>query len=100
MIDALSPPRATCRTRAHLTTYLSRAQAFLCAGCHRLIQARFCNGRCLTRFVLANVYDRGRWAKTEAWHEGCYAESGEPFGATLTFRKPTTIGDAIRGSRY
>jgi hypothetical protein len=33
------------------------------------------------RQVIANVYVEGRWARVEHYHEECYAQAGEPYGA-------------------
>jgi hypothetical protein len=33
------------------------------------------------RQVIANVYIEGRWKRVEHFHETCYDEAGEPYGA-------------------
>jgi hypothetical protein len=30
--------------------------------------------------VVANVYEDGRWVRTEHWHSECYVSAGEPYG--------------------
>ena len=37
--------------------------------------------RLKARQVIANVYEAGRWSRVEHFHEECYLELGEPYGA-------------------
>jgi len=36
--------------------------------------------RLKARQVIANVYEDGRWARVEHFHEECYLEMGHPYG--------------------
>jgi hypothetical protein len=36
--------------------------------------------RAKTRQVIANVYEDGRWARVEHFHEECYQGAGRPHG--------------------
>jgi hypothetical protein len=33
--------------------------------------------------VICNVYVDGRWNRVEHYHEACYVEAGEPYGAAV-----------------
>jgi hypothetical protein len=33
--------------------------------------------------VICNVYVDGRWNRVEHYHEACYVETGEPYGAAV-----------------
>ena len=33
------------------------------------------------RQVIANVYENGRWARVEHYHDTCYRDAGEPYGS-------------------
>lgn len=36
------------------------------------------------RQVIANVYVNGRWDRVEHFHEACYEQAGDPYGAART----------------
>ena len=36
--------------------------------------------RAKARQVIANVYEDGRWARVEHFHEECYERAGQPYG--------------------
>jgi hypothetical protein len=49
--------------------------------------------------VVANVYERGSWARVEHYHETCYQDAGAPYGPppppqTARFRAPGQLPPA------
>lgn len=50
----------------------------VCPACGELVKFQ---ARKRLKKVIVNVYEAGRWARTEHWHaEPCYVEAGEPYG--------------------
>ncbi|HEY2302171.1 MAG TPA: hypothetical protein VGH66_09770 [Acidimicrobiales bacterium] len=39
--------------------------------------------RAQLRQVIANVYNDGAWERVEHYHEDCYEEAGQPYGAPV-----------------
>ena len=50
----------------------------VCEHCH--LPVKFM-ARVRARQVIANVYCEGRWTKVEHYHEACYEQASEPYGA-------------------
>lgn len=54
-----------------------------CPGCGKLDSSGWGGPRGAKEHpwvVVANVYEGGRWNRTERWHPACYADAGEPHG--------------------
>lgn len=72
----------------------------LCSLCGEYIHVRWRKGRCLTRFVLANLYTTdGTWTATAYLHPACYdADPPAPdlprTHSLLEFRPPRRHGVA------
>ncbi len=49
-----------------------------CAHCESQVKFR---ARQRDLQVICNVYEDGRWARVEHFHEHCYLEAGEPHGS-------------------
>lgn len=48
-----------------------------CAHCERPVKFA---AQQRNRRVIANVYNNGKWVRTEIAHPDCYLEAGEPYG--------------------
>jgi len=49
-----------------------------CAGCR---ERGFVGGPPKQHpIVVANIYQDGRWVRTEIWHLDCYGRAGSPYG--------------------
>ena len=82
MAVAIAPAR---RARSR-TGWVSRAVVRLiepgceaeCAACGQRVKFQ---ARIKAMQVICNVYVKGRWDRVEHFHEGCYHEAGDPYGA-------------------
>lgn len=53
----------------------------VCGHCRTIIKFV---ARAKDHQVIANVYVEGRWDRVEHFHEGCYRDACEPYGAART----------------
>lgn len=56
-------------------------QQFMCPGCDDRVKFTARIPSAQRKKVICNVYEDGRWVRTEHWHLVCYTEAGEPHGA-------------------
>lgn len=63
---------------------LQRGQMVVCSGCKKRIKGDFRIGKSRGNYyVIANVYRRRKWQRTEHWEIDCYLQAGQPHGEII-----------------
>lgn len=73
-MTAVAPPLGT---RAVLRS-VEAGQLERCPWCDLMVKFR---ARHRDKRIVANVYANGKWNRVEVWHDDCYLQAGEPYGA-------------------
>jgi hypothetical protein len=71
---AVKPPT---KSRAVIRT-VEPGTAAVCAKCDQAVKFA---ARSQQRQVIANVYVNGKWNRVEHYHDKCYEEANQPYGA-------------------
>jgi hypothetical protein len=62
-----------------VTRLIEAGMMATCPTCEQTIKF---SARVRAKQVICNVYEDGRWMRVEHYHDGCYAQAGEPYGPT------------------